>query len=123
MDVTPLIPVGRQMVESYGNGRFRVSGTVWESSILVFPEETLVWPVSAFADLSEESLAPVLAAQPEVLLLGCGRRAEFPSKAFRQSLRAAGVIVEPMDTGAAARTFNVLMTEGRRAAAALIAVD
>jgi len=123
MDVTPLIPVGRQMVESYGNGRFRVSGTVWQGSILVFPEETLLWPVSSFAELSEESLGPVLAAQPEVLLLGCGRRAEFPSKAFRQSLRAAGVIVEPMDTGAAARTFNVLMTEGRRAAAALMAVD
>ena len=123
MDVTPLIPLGRQMVESYGNGRFRVSGTVWEGSILVLPDETFAWPVGAFADLTEESLRPVLAAQTEVLLLGCGRRAEFPSKAFRQSLRAAGVVVEPMDTGAAARTFNVLMTEGRRAAAALIAVE
>ena len=65
MDVTPLIPLGRQMVESYGNGRFRVSGTVWEGSILVLPDETFAWPVGAFADLTEESLRPVLAAQPE----------------------------------------------------------
>jgi uncharacterized protein len=58
----------------------------------------------------------------EILLLGCGPRMELVTKAMRQPLRDAGIVVEPMDTGAAARTFNVLLSEERRVAAALIAV-
>ena len=126
MDLTPLIPSGRQIVESYGEGRFRVTGQVYESPILVFPERTLTWPVIRFADASLENLAPVLAAgregNVELLLFGQGREMQLVPPALRQGLRAAGVVVEPMDTGAACRTYNVLMAEGRRIAAALIPV-
>jgi uncharacterized protein len=58
----------------------------------------------------------------EVLLLGCGLRLIQPGPAFRAELKALGVVVEPMDTGAACRTYNVLLSEDRRVAAALIAV-
>ena len=126
MDLTPLIPSGRQIVESYGEGRFRVTGQVYESPILVFPERTLTWPVIRFADASLENLAPVLAAgregNVELLLFGQGPQMQLVPPALRQGLRAAGVVVEPMDTGAACRTYNVLMAEGRRIAAALIPV-
>ena len=126
MDLTPLIPSGRQIVESYGEGRFRVTGQVYESPILVFPERTLTWPVIRFADASLENLEPVLAAgregNVELLLFGQGREMQLVPPALRQGLRAAGVVVEPMDTGAACRTYNVLMAEGRRIAAALIPV-
>lgn len=127
MDVTPLIPVGRQIVESYGDYRFRVTGTVHEGSILVFPTRTLGWDVRDMAALSLDGLAPViegaLAGDIELLLLGCGPRLVMVPRDLRATLRAQNVVIEPMDTGAAARTFNVLMAEGRRVAAALIAVE
>jgi uncharacterized protein len=125
LDLTPLIPAGRQIVESYGGGRFRVSGAVHEGSVLVFPARTLAWPVAAMDQLNEQTLAPVIAeAQAggiDLLLLGCGARMALMPGPLRQHLRAAGVVVEAMDTGAACRTYNVLMADGRRVAAALIA--
>jgi len=71
-----------------------------------------------------DSLAPVLAADsmPTILLLGCGRGMGVVPREVRAALRAAGIVVEAMDTGAACRTYNVLLTEGRDVAAALIAV-
>lgn len=127
MDVTPLIPAGRQIIESYGEGRFRVSGTTIEGSILVFPERTLPWPVDRIDALTEESLETVVqagqAGTVDILLLGCGSRMAPVPAALRQRLREAGVVIEPMDTGAACRTYNVLMAEGRQVAAALIAVS
>lgn len=125
MDLTPLIPAGRQIIESYGDGRFRVGGTLHEGSILVFPQATLAWPVAGMAELAVESFAPVIAraAEIELLLLGCGPRLALFPKSLRQQLREQGIALEPMDTGAAARTYNVLMAEGRHVAAALIAIE
>jgi uncharacterized protein len=127
MDVTPLIPSGRQIIESYGDGRFRVSGVLYEGSVLVFPDRTEAWPASSAAAIDAASLDSVRAAGAagavEVLLLGCGTRMALVTEAVRRPLREAGVVVEPMDTGAACRTYNVLMAEGRRVAAALIAVS
>lgn len=126
MDITPLVPAGRQIIESYGAGRFRVSGARFEGSILVFPHRTAAWPVTSAAELAVGSLAEVEAAaaagEVEVLLLGCGARMAMIPAALRSRLRAAGVVIESMDTGAACRTYNVLMAEGRRVAAALIAL-
>jgi len=124
MDVTPLIPTGRQVIESYGDGRFRVSGKVWSGSVLVFPQRTLPWPPARFEQVDAESLSAVVEeGGVEVLLLGCGRGAQLPSRALRGLLKDRGVVIEPMDTGAAARTYNVLMAEERAVAAALIAVE
>ena len=126
MDVTPLIPAGRQIIESYGGGRFRVSGSVFEGSVLVLTDRTLPWPVADIAVATFESLAAVAEASRagaiDLLLLGCGTRMAPPPAGLRQALRDLGVVLEPMDTGAACRTYNVLMAEGRRVAAALIAI-
>ena len=126
MDVTPLIPAGRQMVESYGDGRFRVSGRVFETSVLVFSDRTMEWPVREPAAVTAESLAEVAAAghvgAVDLLLIGCGPRMALLPGPLRQALRDAGVVTEVMDTGAACRTYNVLAAEGRRVAAALIAI-
>jgi uncharacterized protein len=126
MDLTPLIPQGRQIVESYGDGRFRVSGALHEHSILVFPDSTVAWPVTDIRSLSLESLAPIVAAGESgavnLLLIGCGPRMAMIPAALRAALRAKGIVIEPMDTGAACRTYNVLAAEGRKVAAALIAV-
>lgn len=124
MDVTPDIPEGKQVVQTYGDGRFTVSGTVHEGSILVFPDRVVPLQVAAFAELTLEKLETVrqAAGEVEVLLLGCGPRMELVTSTLREPLREAGVVIEPMDTGAAARTYNVLLSEDRRVAAALIAV-
>ncbi len=126
MDLTPLIPSGRQIVESYGDGRFRITGQLHESAILVFPERTLVWPVTGAAEANLENLEPILAAgrahTVELLLFGQGPRMLLVPQDLRQGLREAGIVLEPMDTGAACRTYNVLMAEGRLVAAALIPV-
>jgi uncharacterized protein len=125
MDVTPLIPQGKQVIESYGEGRFRISGRVHEGSVIVFPERTLTWPVADFAELKPDSLNAVAAERKsvDILLLGCGVKMQLVPRLLREKLRAAGIGIEPMDTGAACRTFNVLMSEERQVAAALIAVD
>ena len=127
MDLTPLIPGGRQIVESYGEGRFRVSGLLYQGAILVLPDRTMPWPVNLAGEASLENLEAIVASGRqggvELLLLGQGASMQLVSAELRQGLRAAGVVLEAMDTGAACRTYNVLMAEGRRVAAALIPVD
>jgi uncharacterized protein len=126
MDVTPLIPHGKQIIDGYGEGGFRVSGQRIEGSVIVFPDKVAAWTVAEAAALSAGSLEAVSAAgragAVELLLIGTGARMTRIDSVLRQALRADGVVIEAMDTGAACRTYNVLMAEGRRVAAALIAV-
>jgi uncharacterized protein len=127
MDVTPLIPQGRQIIDGYGEGGFRVSGHRIEGSVIVFPDKVTSWTVGEIGALSAGSLGAVSAAGRagtiELLLIGTGARMTQIDRTLRQTLRADGVVIEAMDTGAACRTYNVLMAEGRRVAAALIAVS
>ncbi len=124
MDITPLGPAGRKLIEAYGGGGFRIAGAAQRGSVLVFPERVLAWPVESFAEITLESLAEVTAETPavELLLIGCGARLPPIPFGLRKDLAGAGIVAEFMDTGAACRTFNVLLSEDRRAAAALIAI-
>ena len=118
MELTAVNPTGRQLIERYGAGGFRVSGVLYAGPVIVFPDRTLPW---AAASPMAESLAPVVEhGGIELLLLGLGRRAAPVAIALRSSLKAAGIALEPMDTGAACRTYNVLVAEDRRVAAALL---
>ena len=124
MDVTPVIPAGRQYIEGYGAGRFRISGVVHEGPVLVLRDRTLPWSVADVANLTPDSLAPVIeVGGVAVLLLGCGRRMALVPAAVRDRLRAAGIVIDPMDTGGACRTYNVLLAEDRQVSAALMPVD
>jgi uncharacterized protein len=121
MDVTPLIPADRQVIEGYSASGFRVSGVAHHGAILVFPDATRAWGAVRIAEVTETSLAPVLAkGGVEILLIGCGRRMALIPKELRIKLREAGIVVDTMDTGAACRTYNVLLAEDRRVAAALL---
>lgn len=121
MDVTPIIPADRQVIDSYGASGFHVSGAAYEGAVLVFPDRTERWEVSDPAEVTAESLAPVIAhGGIAVLLLGCGKRMRPVAPKLRQALRAAGIVVDAMDTGAACRTYNVLLAEDRQVAAALL---
>jgi uncharacterized protein len=112
-------------IDSYGGGGFRLSGQWHAGSLLIVGDEPRAWPVTRLAELSRETLAPVFEAgraEVEFLLLGVGATNALPPKALRQDLLAAGMGLEFMDTAAAARLYNVLTSEGRRLAAALIAI-
>lgn len=128
MDITPLVPAGRQILQGYGDGGFRISGVRHDGSVLLFPTRTLSWPVAASADLAgaEAGLLDAVAASDtpvELLLIGTGKTMEMVPASLRRALRERGVAVDAMDTGAACRTYNVLLSEDRRIAAALIAVE
>ena len=112
-------------IEGYGGGGFRVDGAFHNGSLIVLPTGIVEWPVTDFADIDEGSIPPSLFAdaQVELLLLGCGARLQPVPGALRDALRAVGTVVEPMDTGAAVRTYNILLGENRQVAAALVAVD
>ena len=112
------------LIEGYGEGGFQISGEHYKGSVIVMPEAVLPWDIANFAEFGPESLAPLAGKQGEidVLLLGCGPQIALLPRGLRESLREQGLMPEPMDTGAACRTFNVLITEDRRVAAALIAV-
>lgn len=124
MEITPTIPGDRQVIAGYGPNLFRISGVVHTNSVIVFTDRTVAWPVASIDELSLDSFAPIRAANPavEVLLLGVGSRNAPVPAVLRKQLRDAGIILESMDTGAACRTYNVLMAEDRRVAAALIAL-
>lgn len=114
-----------RVIDAYGGGGFRVGGESIGGSILLLPDGTVLSWTADVRALSAENFDAVIAASPppEILLLGCGPRAAFVPPAVRQRLRDAGIVVDAMDTGAACRTFNILIAEERRVAAALIAVD
>lgn len=123
MDVTPLVDSGKQVIQGYGPGKFRVSGRVLEGSILIRPDAVQRWPAKDIAALALDDFAPLFEGpKVGILLLGCGASVVPPPPALRKALRENGVVLEVMDTGAAVRTYNVLLTEGRDVAAALLPV-
>ena len=115
-------PAQVQLIRSYGPGHFMIGQREWRSPILVTPTFTTVWDVTRAEDLSLDSLAPLKAAPTptELLVLGCGPRAILVAPAVRAALKGAGMALEVVDTGSACRTYNVLLAEGRRVAAALV---
>ena len=118
MELTQVTQPGRQVIERYGPSGFRVSGLVHLGPVLVFADRTIAWTDAA---LTEAALAPVVEhGGVELLLLGLGRRMAPVAPALRAALKARGIAVEAMDTGAACRTYNLLLAEDRRVAAALL---
>ena len=112
-------------IDAYGGGGFRLAGARHEGSVLILNDEPRTWDVADIATLTLADLQPVLDAgahDVEFVLLGAGARNALPSREIRDGLRAAGIGLEFMDTPAAVRLYNLLTSEGRRLAAALIAV-
>jgi uncharacterized protein len=118
MELTHIVSAGRQAIERYAASGFRVSGVIFRGPVLVFPERTIDWPDAA---VSIEGLDPVMAyGGIELLLLGLGRHMVPVAADVRARLKICGIALEAMDTGAACRTYNLLIAEDRRVAAALL---
>jgi uncharacterized protein len=115
---------GLASIDSYGNGGFRFADMSHRGSILCLPSGIYAWEPADPATLQLSDLDAVLAEKDRIafLLLGTGRRQVFAPAPLRHALAAAGIAVETMDTGAACRTFNLLLAERRQVAAGLIAI-
>jgi uncharacterized protein len=123
-ELTPIRDSRLRLVQRYGEGRFRISGESFEGSVIVFSDRVEKAPAESIAETGAEALLGILGEDAvDILLVGCGGAIPRLGPDFTATLKAAGVAAEPMDTGAACRTFNVLASEGRRVAALLIAVE
>ena len=125
LDLSPVNIEGRNIIQSYGNGKFQISDKEYDHSVLVFPDQIIPWSPIDTNNLIVDDFKKVLTVGPivELLLLGCGKTTWFLPLPLRDELKEMGLVLEPMDTGAACRTFNVLLGEDRRIAAALMLVD
>ena len=114
-------PATQYVIRSYAPGRLVVGEREFSRSLIVSARTLLEeWRPQAMDELAAADLEPALALRPEVLLLGSGARQVFPPAALLAELHGRRIGFEVMDTGAACRTYNLLVAEGREVAAALI---
>ena len=111
-------------IEAYGNGGFAFAEMSHRGSLLCLPDAIWAWPVTRPDDINEVTLQRVIAnaANIDTLIVGTGNEVWIPPSWLRERLRKVGVVIDAMQTGPAIRTYNIMIGERRRAAAALIAV-
>jgi uncharacterized protein len=111
-------------IEAYGNGGFAFAEMSHRGSLFCLPDAIWAWPVTRPEEIDEASLARVFAAANviDTLIIGTGTEVWLAPPALRNALRRVGIVLDPMQTGPAVRTYNIMIGERRRVAAALIAV-
>ena len=108
-------------VHKVGPDGITVGDELIEKSVILTPDEIFRdWPVTSVATITERDFAPAIEAQCDVIVFGTGERPIFPPRSVVFAFARMGIGFEAMDTIAACRTFNILVSEGRRAAAALM---
>jgi uncharacterized protein len=120
-NITPLISADSQVIQSYKSGGFKISSRIYDGAVVVFPDRVIPFPVTDVAALTPENFEQFTVADGlDVILLGCGARGVMPPPAIKALLKSRRISLDTMDTGAACRTYNVLLAEGRRVAAVLL---
>ncbi|WP_179404019.1 Mth938-like domain-containing protein [Burkholderia guangdongensis] len=107
-------------VTGYGPDYVEINLERHEQSVIVLPDAVIAWPVASFDALAAEHFEMLLGPAPEVVIFGSGARLRFPHPRLTAKLAAQRIGVETMDFQAACRTYNILMAEGRKVAAALL---
>ena len=113
-------PTAFNTFTGYGDGFVMVNGQRYETSMIVMPERLLPWSAASFDALLEADFQALLELNAEILLLGTGPRQRFPHPRLVRVLTDNRIGIEAMDLQAACRTYNILMAEERRVAAALL---
>lgn len=115
----------RAPIESYGNGGFRFAGMSHQGSLMVLGDGMHAWPLTRYADVTLADFTQILEAprRPYSFILGAGVTPPLPSRLLMDAFDKAGIGLQIMTTGAAVRTYNILLGENRDVWAALIAVD
>lgn len=114
-------PTHLNLFSAYGDDFVAVNGTRRHGALIVTPERLITdWSATSFDALAPEHFAPLVELAPEIVLLGTGRRLRFPRPEITRLLIDARIGVEVMDVPAACRTYNILVAEDRKVAAALL---
>jgi uncharacterized protein len=113
-------PTGVNTITGYGEGYVSVNGERRESSVIVLPDKVVAWEATQFASLEEKHFHVFPSLGAEIVLLGTGPKQRFPHPRLTAALAQAGIGVEVMDVQAACRTYNILVAEERKVAAALL---
>jgi uncharacterized protein len=110
-------------IEAYGKGGFRFAGMSHHGSLLCLPDGIWPWPLRQASDITEAALEPVFARAEDIglFLIGAGRGGWIMPPPLRARFKALAISVETTSTGIAVSTYNILLGEGRRVAAGLIA--
>lgn len=110
-----------KLIRSYSPRELRIADEVLHESCIVTGTQLIPrWTPTGLAELKAEDLEPIFALDPQLVLLGAGERQQFPSGAIRRAFAQRQIALETMTLGAACRTFNILVQEERRVAAALL---
>ena len=108
-------------ITGYGNGFVEINAIAHSNAILLTPSgDPIPWPVDSFDQLDENHFSQMVALKPELVIIGTGNRQRFPKPALLKPLMQARIGYEIMDSQAACRTYNVLMSEGRQVLLALL---
>ena len=114
----------RHYIRTYEPGRVVLHEDVYTTSLIVTPEQIISdWPPQVFSDLDQSHFDIIAELGPEIVILGTGRHLRFPASAVTRPLITANIGLEVMDTGAACRTFNILLSEERRVVVALLMIE
>jgi len=113
-------PSALNTFSGYGDGFVMVNGQRHDRSMIVMPDKLVDWSAASFDALAEADFDVFLELNPEILLLGTGQKQRFPHPRLTRKLAGKRIGVEVMDVQAACRTYNILMAEERRVAAALL---
>ncbi len=111
-------------INSYSAGQIMIAQKTYQSSLLVSPD-TIVpdWPPNSFSDLATSHMDQIITLAPEIVILGTGKSLTFPSELLLQAITERSIGIEIMDTGAACRSYNFLLGEGRHVVAALFMIE
>ncbi len=121
MKFTQDISSGQNVIRAYSEGRISINGIAFEESLIITPATIIEqWRPQRFEDLCEDDFAAAVALEPQLVILGTGDRHAFPHPSLLRLLVERGIGLESMSTAAACRTYNILVSEGRQVAAALI---
>ena len=115
--------VGQNLIRAYAPGSITINHQAYTQSLIVTPAQVTDWPPASFDELLAEHFEMIAGMPLEVVILGTGARLRFPPPSLTRALVEAKIGLEVMDTGAACRTYNILMSDGRRVAAALLMIE
>lgn len=111
------------LVQRIEAGAITIGGLTYRQSVLLTPDGVVEWAAASIDDVAAGGLDALLEYLPEIVLLGTGERLRFPDPVVQRPLLEQGIGLEVMDTAAACRTFNLLLSERRRVLAALLIED
>jgi uncharacterized protein len=114
---------GQNLIRAYAPGSITIHDKAYSRSLIVTPQTLADWPPASFADLLATHFEMLAELRPEVVILGTGVKLRFPPPSLTRALVEANIGLEVMDTGAACRTYNILMGDGRRVVAALLMIE